>query len=500
MTTYHAPPAKGNLGPFALRTEDTSERTDPPPTHRIIPSSRRPLSEILADPNYSNGAKLIAAHLDGRCLSFGKWAAWPSALMIAEALGWISAEPGAYPDPSSRRRAERAARKRVERGFRELIEGGDLTRPRQGELVAWYDAEGGPMGFDWPKGLRRVLYRSKVVCVLGWKLAEAEKILPSLTACDIGVARAGPPQSVPALPNVALDTPEMSHGHTPEMSHPMNVRNPNVRSEANTSDVVAVASGEEGRPAMVAKPVAVVETSPAASPDRSRMTAAYYLAKALMGRDPLGNFRGLVPRVGDDGSIEWRVVPGGGPLPDAAELAEIERLKPEVLKELESRGFKVPKPQSVAPPKVEGSPAPAPTAATVPLAPKVPPSKKARVMGMIGALQTAGGPADDVATARAIGDAIGDTKPESIEAFTGYARDVRTGKLSVDALVDAFEAACGKGKTNRGATLVARIQKWKAAHPGWGSDSNGEKNNDLHRDGCSDRMPGYRPDSCENIR
>ena len=194
MTSIDRPPAKGNLGPFALRADSAPPHPAKPGHLVIIPRSRRPHAEIQADPDLSDKAKRLAAYLDGRCLGFGKWAAWPKVSTIAAACGW-KGEPSAF-------------RKKAERAFRELIESGDVARPRLGELVAWHDAEGARSGLDWPGGLRRNLCRSAAVCVLGWKLAEAEERLPILTACDIPVASSGP-----AAPSSRL---RMSHA-TPQI-------------------------------------------------------------------------------------------------------------------------------------------------------------------------------------------------------------------------------------------------------------------------------------------
>jgi hypothetical protein len=238
--TLASAPPKGNLGPIDVRTKVA----DP-----TIPPRRRPLAEILADPTLSNGAKLLARHLDGLCLAHAKWAAWPKVSTIAHALGWDG-------DP-------RAFRKRVERAFRELIQSGDVARPRLGHLVAWYDAEGERTGFAWPKGLRRNLFRSAAICVLGWKLAEAELALPKPPACDIGVAssQASPPLFAP--PNVACHTPEMSHATATEMSHPKNVRNPNIRNEpVNVRENDNVASSGEGQERRPPEPAAASQAEP----------------------------------------------------------------------------------------------------------------------------------------------------------------------------------------------------------------------------------------------
>jgi hypothetical protein len=410
--SLHRPPAKGNLGPVALRTE----QPDPP----IIPPSRRPLSEVLADPSYSNGAKLLAAHLDGRCLSPGKWAAWPKVSTVAAALGW-----GNNP---------RAFRKRFERAARELIEGGDLARPRVGELVDWYDAVGGPQGLDWPKGLRRGLARSAAVCVLGWKLAEIEERLPSLTACDIPVASSGPSSVDPAPLNVASDTPGMSHPTPPEMSHPTrNVRSPNVRIEPTLNvpndNGSAFASGEgDGEP-------------PAEAIEQAREFVLRLRRRGMyldLGTGPDGA-EGIRPRHGE--SVK--------PLqPD--EIDELKRLRPHILAYLKGPVGPTPGPAG-GQGDARGKPAPA-----------VPGPVQAEVRKLIVQLPGNPDPEIEARVCRAISEALSDRKPKSLAMFLGQAGHVRRGGLAVGCLLDAFEAGCSLGARHRGKMYTTGMKASKA--------------------------------------
>jgi hypothetical protein len=440
MASIDRPSAGVHSGPIALRTAQAP--TQPAESgYPIIPPSRRPLSAIVADANLSNGAKLLARQLDGSCLAHGKWAAWPKVSTIADALGWVG-------DP-------RAFRKRVERAFRELIESGDVARPRLRDLVEWHDANGARKGLDWPKGIRRNLCRSAIVTILGWKLAEAEERLPSLTLCDIPVASSGPVASLAAVAapsNVACHPPGMSHEPPPEMSHPTERSKWNVGSETTSSDAVAVASGQEETSPMPTDHVATVDR-PAARPlwtDRE-------LAEKLFGRL---RDRGIILKAGHDPErgevVRWEPQ---GPWVEAIrddEAEQLRRLKPHVLAFLKGDPESKPDP---TPPAHEGSPAPT-------VAPKVPRAVKARVTALIAALDSGSPASDDVAAGRAIAQALGDDKPLSIETFAGYARKARAGEMPRAVLIDAFEAACRKGKRNRGAFLVGLIQDWRSDHSG----------------------------------
>ena len=173
----------------------------------------------------------------------------------------------------------RAFRKRVERYNRELIDSGDVARPRLGDLADWHAAAGEADGLGWPKGLRRSLDRATVITVVGWKLAEAESILPSLTPCDISGASIPPAGTPPAATDVASDPPPMSHRTPPEMSHPQNVRTQkHFGTEETTTTPPRVRAHREGRPdpsSSSSREVSPGEGKPDAMPGPDHRTRLY---------------------------------------------------------------------------------------------------------------------------------------------------------------------------------------------------------------------------------
>jgi hypothetical protein len=447
-----------NPGCTPVRPPVTSDAHPAATGHLPVPPSRRPLAEIIADPTLSSGAKLLARCYDGYCEAFGKWAAWPSALRVAEKLGWISGEPGAYPTTEDRHRAERAARKRFERCNRELFDTGDVARPRLGDLVAWYDATGAGTGFDWPKGLRRTLCRSATITVLGWKLAEAEERLPSLTACDIPVASSGPTEATPAPPNVACDATNMSHTPATKMSHPQNSLSSNVPSELTYDDVAAFAEGE-GEPPMPTEPVAIVEAQPAPAPPP--LWTPRELAEKLFLR--LRN-RGVILKLGHDPERGEVICPHRQaehiePIrPD--EVEELLRLRPHVLAFL--KGEPPPRAEVSTPSAATASPDAKPTAA-----PKVRRDARDDVKRRLGGLTLSSTNPEVLATAKALAAALGPhADPDATERtyllWCGKARS-GAGSMSRAILLDAFERACDhKTARCRGAVFNATVEAFIA--------------------------------------
>jgi hypothetical protein len=441
-----APRVHSGREPATVRTEVADEQRESHPAGSgqvVIPPSRRSLAEIQADDGLSNGAKLLARYLDGLCLSHGKWAAWPKVSTIAHVLGW-GGEP-------------RAFRKRVERAFRELIESGDVTRPRLGELVAWYDAEGAGKGLGWPKGLRRNLFRSAAICVLGWKVAEAEASPPILTACDIPVASSNPAEPSRAAEcrighpgNVASDTPEMSHPT-------LNVRNLNVRTEP-TLNVAALAGPGEGDAGTAVEAIAAEEGAQAtvepsdparaATPTRESAWTDRELAEKLVRRF---RDRGLYPRIElDPAGLEIIRIDRRNPSADflPGERDELARLRPHVLAYLNGRTGPVP-------PVAEGS-----DDAAGPPSRRVPDVVQAEVRALVGRLAGNADPAIEAKAARGLADALADHNPESLAFFSGLAGSVRRGELAEACLQGAFEAACGRKVRNRGAMFTSEVNRW----------------------------------------
>ena len=186
------------------------------------------------------------------------------------------------------------------------------------------------------------------------------------------------------------------------------------------------------------------------------MIAAHRLAAELLGRDHLYRLRDLRPRVMEDGSIVWTVPAGAGPAPDAAELAAIEALKPEFLKELKDRGFRVPVPPSGTPLAREGNPT---------VAPKVPPGVRAEVRRLVGRLRVDGATNADVMVAtKALVKALGPhaDHDRTVASFHRWCGHVRKGTLPESVVQDAFEAACGRNVENRGAVFVALVKDHEA--------------------------------------
>jgi hypothetical protein len=274
-----------------------------------------------------------------------------------------------------------------------------------------------------------------------------------------------PPLDGPSEAPFEAPTPEMHFREIGKCISPN--EDVNSKRDKNTLDVVAGAGPEEEEtPPMEADPVAVADNPPAAEPSpppvpvKDRAIEAHYLVSSLMGRDREYRFRDLRPRVFADGSIEWTVPPGMGPAPDAAELAEIERLKPEVLKVLASRGVKVPRPPSATAPENDGY---RPRAAA-----KVPPGVRATVGGLISGLRREGATNSEVlAATKALVSALGPhtDHDRTVALFQCWCGKVRAGKIAEATLLDAFEAACGKSVEKRGALFVALVKRALKGEP-----------------------------------
>jgi hypothetical protein len=212
MTILHRPPAKGNLGPFDVRTEVAAGQPKPPT-----------LADFLADPRLSDRAKRLAEYLEGCCRAEGRWIVWPKVSTMASALGWDKTSYG--------------GRKRVERGLRELAEAGYLVRLNLRELVEWFDSEGASMGLTWDPRLPRGIRQSLKVCLLVGRITGASGRLPILTRCDTSVASKLSLKARERDAGVACRTTQVSHGVATEVSHPtLNVRSLNERSEETTTD------------------------------------------------------------------------------------------------------------------------------------------------------------------------------------------------------------------------------------------------------------------------
>jgi hypothetical protein len=247
----------------------------------------------------------------------------------------------------------------------------------------------------------------------------------------------------------------------------------NSTGDGRTLNVETLAGPGDGEATTDAAPIATVEAlpaaegtppaapaAPAASPE-ARRNAAYRLAGELLGTDRHRRFRDLRPRVDESGEIRWTAPPGAGPLPSAEELALIERLRPEFLAELASRGFKAPARPTATPLAGEGSDRPA---ADGKPAPKVPPAVQADVRSRIARLRLPETPRADVAeTARVLADALGphENPGLTVATFLGLAGDVRKGVLAEACLQEAFEEACGRKAESRGAVFIAAVKRWK---------------------------------------
>jgi hypothetical protein len=409
----------GKPGPIDVRTPVPTDRGDPP-SLRVFASKPRTLAEILADPELSDRAKRVAQYLDGRCRAFAKWWAWPKVSTIADALGW---------------KAEHGARKRVERAFHELTESGDVGRCNVRELLEWLDVEGPTSGIAEPAGLPRHLRQNQKVCILGWKVGEARQGLPKPPQCDTSVPDGPTPDSCQTPQGVAYIGTEVSQGNETLVSHPsLNVRSLNVESE-QTSDGLAFATPEE-EPSTIGA-------------DRPIWTPHELAAKVVVKLHASGNLPKVVV-VSEDGRKGIQLMRYPSALaPEPEVLAEMIRLREAVMAYLEG----VPDPwKSSSRSQSSGGASPA---------------IDSPVLAMIKALPSSGVPRDDQAVGRAIAAAIADEKPESIETFTGYARDVRRGYLSTASLTKAFQAALSKGSKKPGAVLVNRVQRWKERNPSW---------------------------------
>jgi hypothetical protein len=104
--------------------------------------------------------------------------------------------------------------------------------------------------------------------------------------------------------------------------------------------------------------------------------------------------------------------------------------------------------------------------ATLKRAPSVSVAEQARVRALIGQLAGNPDPEIELAVRRAIAEAFGDHKPESLATFRGLAGDVRAGELAEDCLQQAFEFACKPSWRNRGAAFVVAVKSWKKKRQG----------------------------------
>ena len=477
ILTDQAGPSSG----FAVRFEIGKPPSPTPslveafanPTHPagngplVIPPSRRTLAEIQEDDRLSNGARRLAAYLDGRCLAFGKWAAWPKVSTIAAELGWGG-------DP-------RAFRKRVGRYFRELIESGDVSRPRLGDLVAWYDAEGCREGFEWPKGLRRGLCRSSVVTLLGWKLAEAEATkLPSLTPCDISVASNAPTAGLLAPGNVACHPPEMSHAAPPEMSHLQNVRSLNGPTEP-TLNAVALALEGEGEALATIEPTATGEVSAAVEaiaviPSPAAPLPPVVEPPPALSAEEVADQVAKVRSKQPDflRKLAYWALEESGNLP-ADLVGTFPPRQPET--ESERRGvariaaLATGPPAGQPPAKAAASPIQGTPPASKP-APRVPAEVQADVRRRLARLHLPETTNPDVlATARALADALGphQDKGKTEATFLKWCGQARSGVTPQSVLTGAFDDACRfKKAESRGAFFVSRAKELWAEAKGRG--------------------------------
>ncbi len=406
---------------LAGQSSAVSLRPDVAQSARIAPGRNRSLDQLKADGGYSDRAKLTAQAHEDRCRRPDQWLTWPHASTTAADNGWDATEHG--------------GRKKVQRGNRELIDGGDLVKLRLGELAGWFDAHGAALGLAWPEKLPR--WRKGLwVTVLRWRIPEPAR--PG--ACDGSVAPGKDGQGTPALESHHLGggcrtRPDRSVALGPtEVSHPMeNVRTEPQRETTSVPDDDGSADApEEGRSDGEA-------TMPAVWTPYERAAGEVKKFRAT-GRD-------LEIEVNPDGSESIRpVLTVANPPPVEPEtLAKLKALKPSVLAYL--RGEPDPdrrRPTAAAPERPKR------------LAPVDPEAAKL-VRDLV-----AGLPRDrDPKAAEAVGDALcvalRDRGEESPATFRGYAERVRRGRMSPEALLDAFGVACSATTRNRGARLVREV-------------------------------------------
>jgi hypothetical protein len=443
-------PTEGSIGPPRISTQDNHDALYKSTLRTELQLRSLTLSDILEDPGYSDRAKRLAAYLDGRCKADGKWAAWPSVPTIASDLGWDGTEHG--------------GRRRVQRGFEELIAGGVLGRMRLGELAEWFEAEGESKGLAWPKELRRKGRLSAMVCILGWKMSG--NCPTSTVGCDSEVAPGDPAKQpkAPKLPGcdtkVAPNATELSHPTATLVSHPsLNVRSLNSETELrpNVANGSALAEGDEGSPpvgdpmpAGEIRPLAIVEETGAVKVSPTVVWTPRELAERFFRRL---RDRGLILKVDHDPEkgevIRTSRTSEHVEVIRPEEVAELLRLRPHILAFLKGEAVPV---ASAAAGRNDGVAKPAG---------RVPDAAKAQVRALVGRLAGNSDPAIEATTCRAIADALGDHKPESMNLFLGLAGGVRRGRLGEACLQDAFEAACGRKVENRGKMFTAMVKRWK---------------------------------------
>jgi hypothetical protein len=141
------------------------------------------------------------------------------------------------------------------------------------------------------------------------------------------------------------------------------------------------------------------------------------------------------------------------------EVAELLHLRPHVIAFL--RGSASPSTTSSPSTAQATSASPLPSTPSTPLgkpARAVPAATQARIRSMIGQLPNNQSRSIDDMIVRALADALGDNHSQSLELYAGLVADVRTKRLAVSFLIEAFESGCRRGIRNRGAAFVASLK------------------------------------------
>jgi hypothetical protein len=222
---------------------------------------------------------------------------------------------------------------------------------------------------------------------------------------------------------------------------------------ANANGSALATTGEENRSAKVEGIMNRTDATtgdqrpPARIPLASVWTPAELAAK-LVARIRAGGINLKVEQDPVQGETirSYRMTPSYGEISEA-DQDELRRLRTHVLAYLKGPVDPVSSTTDKPGSSTAGKPAPA-----------VPGRVQAEVRNLIGQLPGNTDPAIEATVCRAISEALGDRKPQSLETFLGLAGDVRRGGLAVGCLQDAFEAGCSRTARNRGAMFTKGLK------------------------------------------